>query len=190
MTLSHAFHQAGTLPVAAQFGIGILVVALGTGLWTLSNLAADALAQARTLVCAGADPWLRRAALAYLSRGVDVASPSEAHEPDERPESALPVEPADLLAAEPLVGDAPWFDPDPGLVTMPETFGPASFGWFDRGPMPHRDPDGHVPPDALPEVETDLFGGPPCPAQVSEQIVQVLTLATRFTRDAAQGGAR
>jgi hypothetical protein len=182
VTLSHAFHEAGTLPAAAQAGVGLTVVACGSGLWTLSNLAVDAASFVYRRVCAWVCPWLRFAAWCYLTRDRDVqpvAGPL--------PDPALCVEPADLLAAEPFDGGGFWYDraPEPAVQ---DVFGPVGFDWFQ---MPRRDPDSHVPADVLPEPpETDLFGGPPSPAEISEAVVQVLTLATRFTREAAQGGAQ
>jgi len=180
VTFSHALHEAGTLPAAAKAGVGLAVVVFGAGLWTLSNLGVSVAAGVRRRV----GPWLRFAAWCYLTRDRDV-QPVAATLPD----PVLCVEPADLLAAEPFDGDAPWFDPDLGPVTVSEVFGPTHPGWL----MPHRGRDSHVPAEVLPEPidppGVDLFGGPPSDAQISEAVVQVLTLATRFTREAAQGGA-
>lgn len=142
------------------------------------------------LVCRVVAPWLRRLAVAYLARTGDTALVSGAPVGEERPESLVPVEPADVLAAEPFDGGAPWFDPDLDVATVSEVFGPAHPGWL----MPHRDPDSHVPADVLPEpVEppgVDLFGGPPSPAEVAETARYAVVLAIRFTREAAQGGAQ
>jgi hypothetical protein len=115
-----------------------------------------------------AGPWLRSAAWSYLSRSRDVEPVHCCHQTAQHLDADLPTAPESLLLdlAPDEVGDDLSFDPEPGPVTVSETFGPASFGWFDCSPLPHR-------------------VAPLRPAEVAQDIEQVLTLANRFTRDAA-----
>ena len=89
------------------------------------------------------------------------------------PDPDLLAAPEVLLEVDPdEAGDVPSFDPEPELVTLSETFGPASAGYFDSAPLPHREPP------------------PPCPAEIEEAVNRWITVAIRETRAAATGGAR
>lgn len=116
-----------------------------------------------------ARPWLRFAAWSYLTKDRDVEPVHCWHAPAQHPAGGLLAAPELLLldVGPDEADDDVSSDREPEPVTVSQTFGPASFGWFE---LPHREPAG------------------PSRVELAEDIELVLTLASRFTRAAAEGG--
>lgn len=116
-----------------------------------------------------ARPWLRFAAWSYLTKDRDVEPVHCWHAPAQHPGGGLlaapELLPLDVCPDE--LDDDVSSEREPEPVTVSQTFGPASFGWFE---LPHREPAG------------------PSRVELAEDIELVLTLASRFTRAAAEGG--
>jgi hypothetical protein len=169
VSAAHIWHALGSAPVAARIALALLLVIVPDGVWSLSNRAGRAVAwlDARLKF---RSPVVRR-----HPEPVHCWHADGSHDTDSPPAPQPAVLPGDDWDG--LLSDTPEPVGQPaGHAELGDAFELIEACWEQGespGPLPRRDAL-HVPPAALPQDCTDLFGGPPSKAQIERGIVDLL----------------